>query len=195
MRSRDSVVGIATGYWLDDRKVGVRVPVVKNFRFCIPSRSALRSTRPPIQDSLRCDGDSKNSPHTSLDALLLRYRTSVHTVIDGLSWNFLNVLPLIAPLPCYCSFPCHGQYQQCDCPILWRGSSTLDVWEFCAVTDIEKRCNFYELTHWSRTRLKNITVLSCHGTLHGIYRFITAFPRARSWSLKWTKWNRFTYSA
>jgi hypothetical protein len=28
IRSRDSVVGIATGYGLDDRGVGVRVPVV-----------------------------------------------------------------------------------------------------------------------------------------------------------------------
>jgi hypothetical protein len=27
VRSRESVVGIATGYWLDDRGVGVRVPV------------------------------------------------------------------------------------------------------------------------------------------------------------------------
>jgi hypothetical protein len=27
MRSRDTVVGIATGYWLDDRGVGVRVPI------------------------------------------------------------------------------------------------------------------------------------------------------------------------
>jgi hypothetical protein len=27
MRSRDSTVGIATGYGLDDREVGVRVPV------------------------------------------------------------------------------------------------------------------------------------------------------------------------
>jgi hypothetical protein len=26
IRSRDSAVGIATGYWLDDRGVGVRVP-------------------------------------------------------------------------------------------------------------------------------------------------------------------------
>jgi hypothetical protein len=27
VRIRDSVVGIATGYWLDDREVGVRAPV------------------------------------------------------------------------------------------------------------------------------------------------------------------------
>jgi hypothetical protein len=36
-RSRDSVVGIATGYGLDDRGVGVRVPVGSRF-FSSPSR-------------------------------------------------------------------------------------------------------------------------------------------------------------
>jgi hypothetical protein len=40
--SRDSVVGIATGYGLDDRGVGVRVPVgVKDFLFSTSSRPAL----------------------------------------------------------------------------------------------------------------------------------------------------------
>jgi hypothetical protein len=38
---RDSAAGIATGYGLGDRGVGVRVPV--------RSRMALRSTQPPIQ--------------------------------------------------------------------------------------------------------------------------------------------------
>jgi hypothetical protein len=35
MRSRDSVVGIATGYGLDDRGVEVRVPV-GSIIFCVP---------------------------------------------------------------------------------------------------------------------------------------------------------------
>jgi hypothetical protein len=48
-RSRDSSVGITTGYGLDDRGVGVRVPVVKNFYFSTLSRPALGSTQPPIQ--------------------------------------------------------------------------------------------------------------------------------------------------
>jgi hypothetical protein len=46
--SRDSVVGIATSYGLDDRVVGVRVPVVSRI-FSTSSRPALGSTQPPIQ--------------------------------------------------------------------------------------------------------------------------------------------------
>jgi hypothetical protein len=38
MGSWDSVVGIATGYGLDDRGVGVRVPVVNSFLFPTLSR-------------------------------------------------------------------------------------------------------------------------------------------------------------
>jgi hypothetical protein len=49
-RIRDSAVGIATGYGLDDRGVGVPSPGrVKNFLFCTSSRPALGSTHPPIQ--------------------------------------------------------------------------------------------------------------------------------------------------
>jgi hypothetical protein len=47
--SRDSSVGIATGYGLDDRGVGVRVPVgVKNFLFSTSSRPALGLTSYPM---------------------------------------------------------------------------------------------------------------------------------------------------
>jgi hypothetical protein len=42
--SRDSAVGIATGYGLDDREVGVRVPV--GSRIFSTSISALGSTKP-----------------------------------------------------------------------------------------------------------------------------------------------------
>jgi hypothetical protein len=45
MRSRDSVVGIATGYGLDDWGVGVPVPVESR----IFSSPRPRSTQPPIQ--------------------------------------------------------------------------------------------------------------------------------------------------
>jgi hypothetical protein len=38
MGSGDSVVGIATGYWLDDRGVGVRVPVGSRI-FTSPNRA------------------------------------------------------------------------------------------------------------------------------------------------------------
>jgi hypothetical protein len=44
-----SVVGTATAYGLDDRGVGVRVPVVKNFHFSISSRPDLGSIQPPVQ--------------------------------------------------------------------------------------------------------------------------------------------------
>jgi hypothetical protein len=44
--SRDSAVGIATGYWLDDQGVGVPV---KNFYFSMSSKPALGSIQLPIQ--------------------------------------------------------------------------------------------------------------------------------------------------
>jgi hypothetical protein len=48
--SRDSAVGIATGYWLGDRGVGVRVPVrVKNFLFSTSSRPVLGPAQLHIQ--------------------------------------------------------------------------------------------------------------------------------------------------
>jgi hypothetical protein len=46
--SQDSSVGIATGYGLGDRGVGVRVPVGSRI-FSTSSRPALGSTQPPIQ--------------------------------------------------------------------------------------------------------------------------------------------------
>jgi hypothetical protein len=65
LRSRDSVVGIATGYGLDDRGVGVRVPVgVKNFPFSTSSRSALGHTHPPIQWVPGAKRQERESDHT-----------------------------------------------------------------------------------------------------------------------------------
>jgi hypothetical protein len=46
--SRDSVVGLSTGYRLDDGEVGVRVPVGSRI-FSTLSRPALGPTQPPIQ--------------------------------------------------------------------------------------------------------------------------------------------------
>jgi hypothetical protein len=46
--SRDSVVGIAAAYWLNDRGVGVRVPVGSRI-FATLSKPTLGSTQPPIQ--------------------------------------------------------------------------------------------------------------------------------------------------
>jgi hypothetical protein len=48
--NRDSAVGIATGYWLDDRGGWRSSPGgVKNFNFSMSSRPALEFTQPPIQ--------------------------------------------------------------------------------------------------------------------------------------------------
>jgi hypothetical protein len=50
VRSRNSAVGIATGYRLEDRGVGVRIPGrVKNFLLSKSSRPSLGSTQPSIQ--------------------------------------------------------------------------------------------------------------------------------------------------
>jgi hypothetical protein len=50
VKSRDSSVGIATGYRLDDRGGRSSSPgKVKNFLFFISSRPALWTTQPPIQ--------------------------------------------------------------------------------------------------------------------------------------------------
>jgi hypothetical protein len=48
--SRNSVVGIATGYGLDDPRGRSSSPgMFKNFPFSTSSRPALGSTQPPIQ--------------------------------------------------------------------------------------------------------------------------------------------------
>jgi hypothetical protein len=49
-KSRDSSVGIALGYGLDDRGSRVRFPAgARNFLFTTASRTALGPTQPPIQ--------------------------------------------------------------------------------------------------------------------------------------------------
>jgi hypothetical protein len=47
--SRDRVVGILTGYGLDDRGVGVRVCGVKNFLFSMSSRPTRETSQLPIK--------------------------------------------------------------------------------------------------------------------------------------------------
>jgi hypothetical protein len=52
---RYSLVGTATGNWLDDRMIEVRFPAgARNFLFDTMSRLALEITQPPIQ---RVPGD------------------------------------------------------------------------------------------------------------------------------------------
>jgi hypothetical protein len=74
--SPDSAVGIATGYWLVDRGVGVLSPGgVKNFHFSMSSRPTLGSTQSPIQWLLgalstgikRPGPETNNSPPTSAE--------------------------------------------------------------------------------------------------------------------------------
>jgi hypothetical protein len=48
-RRQNSAVGIATGYGLDGRRVGVRVPVRSGILFSTSSRPALEPTLPLIQ--------------------------------------------------------------------------------------------------------------------------------------------------
>jgi hypothetical protein len=48
LESRDSAVGIETGYGLDDRGIGVQVPVGSRI-FSMSSKTTLRPTQPPIQ--------------------------------------------------------------------------------------------------------------------------------------------------
>jgi hypothetical protein len=89
-RSRVSVVGIAIGYGLDDRGVGVRVLVeVKNFVLFTP---ALWPTQPPIQ-WVRCSfpgvkrqgREADYSPPTSVEVKKISIYTStpirLHAVV------------------------------------------------------------------------------------------------------------------
>jgi hypothetical protein len=60
------VVGIATGYGLDDRGVGVRVPVGSRI-FSKSSRPALGSMQPPIQWVLRALSPGVKRPGREAD--------------------------------------------------------------------------------------------------------------------------------
>jgi hypothetical protein len=66
--SRDSVVGIAIGYGLDDGGVGVRVPVGwRIFFISTSSRPALGPTQPPIQWVPRDPSPGVNRPRREAD--------------------------------------------------------------------------------------------------------------------------------
>jgi hypothetical protein len=64
---RDGAVGIATGHGLDDRGVGVGVPVgsrIENFLFSTSSRPALGPTQPPIQWVLGVKRPGRETDHS-----------------------------------------------------------------------------------------------------------------------------------
>jgi hypothetical protein len=68
-RIQNSSVGIATGYGLDDRGVGVRVPVGSRI-FSTSSRPALGLTHPPIEwvpGALSPGREADHSPPTSAE--------------------------------------------------------------------------------------------------------------------------------
>jgi hypothetical protein len=78
-RSRDSAVGIATGYGLYDRGVGVRVPVGwRIFLFCTSSNTGSGSTQFPIQWVKRPGLEADYSPPTS---------GSIHPLPHTPSWH------------------------------------------------------------------------------------------------------------
>jgi hypothetical protein len=84
LRSQDSVVGIATGYGLDDRGVIVRVPVGSRI-FSTLSRPALEPTQPSIQWVLgalslgvkRPGHEADHSPPTSAEVKKMWIYTSL----------------------------------------------------------------------------------------------------------------------
>jgi hypothetical protein len=91
--SRVSVVGIATGYGLDDGGVGVRVPVRSRiFFFSKSSRPALGSTQPPIQcvpravsSGVKRPGrEADHSPPTSAE---VKESGSIHPLLHTPSWR------------------------------------------------------------------------------------------------------------
>jgi hypothetical protein len=75
--SRDSAVGIATGYGLDDWEVGVRVPIGSRI-FSKSSRPALGSTQPPIQwvPGVKRPCEADPSPSTSAEVKQMWIYTS-----------------------------------------------------------------------------------------------------------------------
>jgi hypothetical protein len=83
--SRESVVGIATGYWLDDRGFGVLVPVWLGI-FSTLSRPDLVPTQPPIQwtqgalslGAKRLGREVDHSPPASAEVRKIWIYTSTH---------------------------------------------------------------------------------------------------------------------
>jgi hypothetical protein len=80
VRSWDSAVGIATGYGLDDRGVGVQVPVGSRI-FCYPRRPERlwKTTQPPIQwvPGVKRQGrEADHSPPVSAKVKKMLFSTS-----------------------------------------------------------------------------------------------------------------------
>jgi hypothetical protein len=94
--SRDSIIGIATSYGLDDLGVAVRVPVGSRiFSYPKSSRPAPRSTHPPIQWVLgdlslgvkRPGREVDHSPPTSAEVKKMWIYTSTPICFHGIVLN------------------------------------------------------------------------------------------------------------
>jgi hypothetical protein len=91
LRSRDSAVGIATGYGLADRGVGFRVSVGSRI-FSTSSRPVFGPTQPPIQWALgavslgvkRPGREADHSPPTSAE--VMKKRGSINPLPHMPSW-------------------------------------------------------------------------------------------------------------
>jgi hypothetical protein len=88
------VAGIATSYGLDDRGIGVRVPVGSRI-FSSPDRPALMSTQPPIQwvpgiyprEVKRPGREVDHSPSTSAEVKKMWIYTSTPIRLNGVVLN------------------------------------------------------------------------------------------------------------
>jgi hypothetical protein len=75
--NRDSVVGIATGYTLEDREVGVRVSVGYRI-FSTSSRTVLGPTQPPISPGVKRPGlEADHSSPTSAEVKKIWVYTTI----------------------------------------------------------------------------------------------------------------------
>jgi hypothetical protein len=88
-KSRDSSVGIALGYELDDRRSRVRFPAELGiFLFTTVTRTALGPTQPPIQWLLRALSLGVNRPGREAD-------THLHLAPRAKNaWNYTSTPPI-----------------------------------------------------------------------------------------------------
>jgi hypothetical protein len=75
---KDKVVGIATDCWLDDRRVGVRVPVEARL-FSSLFRPTMESTLPPMY-WIPADNEQRGSPFSETSEII----TEIHCLT---SWK------------------------------------------------------------------------------------------------------------
>jgi hypothetical protein len=86
--SRDSSVGIATGYGLDGQRGGSSSPGrVKHFHFSISSIPALGSTEPPIKLVLGALYRGREADHSPPNSAEVKKCGSIHPLPHTPSWR------------------------------------------------------------------------------------------------------------